>query len=318
MPRPPSRLPSRPAALAEAGLQLSLPLFDGNVLLPAPSAASSATSAATPLPTSAPAPVPQRSERPAPTNTHPHRLFLHPRTNRHVHLGEHQVGYELKRARRRSIGFVVGEEGLSVSAPRWVGQGDIDAALQAKARWILRKLVDQGERLTRVAAARVDWCDGTTLPYLGEPLQIVLNPLVNGARLLDQMSPRALHVGLAHTAEPAQIRDAVQSWLQRQALLRFGERCAHFADRLGVQVRQIRLSSAHTRWGSATSNGTIRLHWRLVHFAPATIDYVVAHELAHLREMNHSPAFWDVVRSVVPDYEQARGALKQQTLPVFD
>jgi len=78
------------------------------------------------------------------------------------------------------------------------------------------------------------------------------------------------------------------------------------------------LSSAGTRWGSAGADGTIRLNWRLVHFAPAVIDYVVAHELAHLREMNHSAAFWDVVRSVVPGYEQARASLRDCVLPPID
>ena len=138
------------------------------------------------------------------------------------------------------------------------------------------------------------------------------------ADALPGVARRALHVGLPQTAEPAQIRDAVQSWLQRQALALFDERCRHFAPRLGVRIKRLRLSSATTRWGSATADGTIRLHWRLLHFALPTIDYVVAHELAHLREMNHSPAFWDVVRSVLPDYERARGALKSDLLPVFE
>ena len=97
---------------------------------------------------------------------------------------------------------------------------------------------------------------------------------------------------------PEQIRDAVQSWFQRQAKRIFEERCRHFAARLGVRMTRLSLSSAATRWGSAGADGAIRLHWRLVHFALPTIDYVVAHELAHLREMNHSAAFWDVVRSV--------------------
>ena len=70
--------------------------------------------------------------------------------------------------------------------------------------------------------------------------------------------------------------------------------------------------------GEAIENLSVRLNWRLGHFALATIDYVVTHELAHLREMNHSPRFWDVVRSVMPDYERARGTLKDDVLPVFD
>ena len=91
-----------------------------------------------------------------------------------------------------------------------------------------------------------------------------------------------------------------------------------FTERLGVRYTRLSLSSAQTRWGSASADGSIRLNWRLIHFALHTIDYVVAHELAHLREMNHSPRFWDVVRSVLPDYERARGVLKDDVLPVFD
>ena len=127
-----------------------------------------------------------------------------------------------------------------------------------------------------------------------------------------------LHVGLPQSATPEQIRDVVQSWLQRQARRVFEERCKHFAQQLGVRYTKLSLSSAQTRWGSAGADGAIRLNWRLIHFAMAQIDYVVAHELAHLREMNHSPRFWDVVRSVMPDYERVRSTLKDDTLPVFD
>jgi predicted metal-dependent hydrolase len=83
-------------------------------------------------------------------------------------------------------------------------------------------------------------------------------------------------------------------------------------------VTRLSLSSASTRWGSASADGSIRLNWRLVHFGLPVIDYVVAHELAHLREMNHSEAFWDVVRSVMPDFEQARGTLRHEVLPALE
>ena len=89
-------------------------------------------------------------------------------------------------------------------------------------------------------------------------------------------------------------------------------------SRSPTQRGALTLSSAQTRWGSASADGSVRLNWRLIHFALPTIDYVVAHELAHLREMNHSPRFWDVVRSVVPDYEQARATLRRDALPAID
>ena len=251
-------------------------------------------------------------------------VFRHPQADREIRLQDHLVGYALRRARRRSIGFVVDAEGLAVSAPRWVGIGDVESALREKATWILRKLREQQERAERLRAAKVDWRDGTTIPFLGEPVIVVVDPRATGAVLhtdaqaLPGVPRLTLHVGLPHTASAEQLRDAVQSWLQRQAKRVFEERVQHFAPQLGVRCRRLGLSSAQTRWGSASADGSIRLNWRLIHFALPTIDYVVTHELAHLREMNHSPRFWDVVRSVLPDYERARGTLKDDVLPVLD
>ena len=250
--------------------------------------------------------------------------FRHPRSQRDVLLTGHRVGYELRRSRRRSIGFVVAAEGLSVSAPRWVGVGEIEAALREKAAWILRKLQEQRERTARLDAARVEWREGGTVPFLGEPVILVLDARTTGAVLhtaadaLPGVPSLTLHLGLPQAAEPDQIRDAVQSWLQRQARRIFEERCTHFAKALRVRMTRLSLSSAATRWGSASADGSIRLNCRLVHFGLPVIDYVVTHELAHLREMNHGPAFWDVVRSALPDFEQARGVLRHEVLPVLD
>ena len=161
----------------------------------------------------------------------------------------------------------------------------------------------------------MEWREGTSIPFLGDPVILVLDPRTTGAVLHTEAAalpgvPRlTLHLGLPQAASAEQIRDAVQSWLQRQARRIFEERCQLFAQRLGVRMTRLSLSSAATRWGSASADGSIRLNWRLVHFGLPVIDYVVTHELAHLREMNHSVAFWDVVRSAMPGFEAARGEI---------
>jgi hypothetical protein len=241
--------------------------------------------------------------------------FRHPRANRQACLGGHAVGYEFKRVRRKTIGFSVAADGLVVSAPRWLGWAEIEAALQEKSRWIVKKLQEQGDRTRALAAQRIDWREGASFPYLGSQVTVALDPRATGAVL--QEGGR-LRVGLPQQATPTQIRDAVQAWLQRQARRVFEERCRHFAQQLNVRVTRLSLSSATTRWGSAGADGAIRLHWRLIHFALPTIDYVVAHELAHLRVMDHSPRFWEVVRSVIPDMERQREGLRDERLPVFD
>lgn len=307
---------------AHEALQLSLFDFDAVGADPSP-AATVAPAAGGPTASTVSHARPQQVSA-APPRADSLGAFDHPRASRSLTLAGTQVAFEFRRARRRSIGFVVGPEGLSVSAPRWVGMTEVEAALREKSRWILRKLQEQQERARRVAQARVQWRDGTSLPFLGETLVVVIDPRATGAVLNTQaqalpgVARLSLHVGLPQECSPGQLRDAVQSWLQRQARRIFEERCAIFAQRLGVRVRRIALSSAATRWGSASADGSVRLNWRLVHFALPVVDYVVAHELAHLREMNHSAAFWDIVRSVVPQYEAARTRLEAEILPVLD
>ncbi|KLR58451.1 M48 family metallopeptidase [Diaphorobacter sp. J5-51] len=251
-------------------------------------------------------------------------VFRHPEASREVLLGDAVVAYALQRARRRSIGFTVGPEGLSVRAPSWVTLAGVDAALRDKAPWILRKLGEQQARRQQEERARIVWGDGAVLPYLGEPLTVVLDPThgfaARGGALEEQggATGRALRIALARSAAPAQVRDAVQAWLMRDARRCFTERLHHFAPLLDVRWTRLRLSSANTRWGSARADGSIRLNWRLMHYRPAIIDYVVAHELSHLRVMDHSPRFWDTVATVVPDYAALRRSLREQPAPPWD
>jgi predicted metal-dependent hydrolase len=257
--------------------------------------------------------APAQAERAAPAAVATVPCFRHPRADREIRLTRAVVGYEFTRAHRRSIGMVVGPEGLSVRAPRWVSLVDVESALRAKERWICNKLLEWHQR-QQAPSARIEWRNGAELPFLGETLRVVLDPTRTGVHRALSPSPELL-VGLPHDADANQIRDGVQAWLQRQARQLFEARVAHYAGLLGVNVKRVSLSSARTRWGSASADGSIRLHWRLVHFGPRVVDYVVAHELAHLREMNHSPRFWDVVRAVMPDFDEPRAALRRMVVP---
>ncbi len=251
--------------------------------------------------------------------------FSHPRANREIQFANVRVAYEFRRSQRRSIGFQVGPDGLRVSAPRWAALRDVDAALRGKERWIVAKLREARERQVRLAAAQIDWREGAEVPFLGEPVVLVIDPrqrhgrggavLVTGDAALPGVPAMALHIGLPQTATPEQLRDTVHAWLMRQARRLFTERLDHFAPQLGVHWQKLSLSSAGTRWGSASVDGSIRLNWRLIHFRLPMIDYVVVHELAHLREMNHSPRFWQHVEDILPDYAERRDTLQNQPVP---
>ena len=243
-----------------------------------------------------------------------------PEKKRLIQFGAQVVSYRLKRSRRKSIGFVVDEEGLSVTAPRWVPMGQIESALHEKERWIIAKIQEMQGR--RRAVPHISWTDGCTLPYLGGSL--VLKTALTGSRTRDAVvfnpSAGTLTVALPPGAEAKQMRDRVQGWLQAEARRIFEERSLIYAQRLGVAPSQLRLSSAKTRWGSCNSDGKILLNWRLIHFPMSSIDYVVAHELAHLREMNHGPRFWETVGEILPGFEAARAHLAEpppDLLPVF-
>ena len=263
-------------------------------------------------------PAPRKIAKPAPPlgDLLAPAVFRHPQANRQVLLGDARVAYWLTRARRRSIGFTVGPEGLAVRAPAWVTLAAVDEALREKAVWITRKLGEQHARQQRLESERIQWGHGAVLPYLGEPLTVTLDSAHRCAALVTLAHGACeLRVALPRAATPAQVRDAVQSWLMRQARQRFTERLQHFAPLLGVRWTRLRLSSAQTRWGSAREDGSICLNWRLMHYRPGIIDYVVAHELSHLRVMDHSPRFWDTVGSVVPDYAALRARLREQPAP---
>lgn len=238
----------------------------------------------------------------------------HPRANREACLAGWVVGYEFQRSARRTVGLTVGPQGLSVRAPLRAPWGEIERFLQSKAAWVVAKL-QQVQALSRQTAAAPVWADGMALDFLGHCLTLQLDPEHGFDGVGAAVVGGNLRVALPHRATAEQIRQAVHAWFMREALAWFQQRLAHFAPVVGVHPTRLGLSRAGSRWGSARSDGGIRLNWRLIHLAPDLIDYVVVHELAHLREMNHSPAFWRVVEQVLPDQAERRRRLKTVRIP---
>lgn len=281
--------PPQPAAALD-NRQLDLPLFAE------PGSTSSSPSPSAPSPDSAVAQQPAVPLAPDGSKL------------RSLAIGSRTLHYALKRSARRSIGFAIDSTGLTITAPRWVTLADIETAITEKQRWIFTKLIEWQTRVEQRALPKVDWKDGAEVPYLGQPVRVKLGS--PQGTLAFSAHDAALQVPLPLQADPQQIKDRVQGWLQGEAKRLFGERLAIYAQKLGVNYRAYALSSAATRWGSCSSDGKIRLNWRLIHFPLSIIDYVVAHELAHLREMNHSPRFWQTVESIFPEFREARQTLK--------
>jgi hypothetical protein len=226
---------------------------------------------------------------------------------RHVQLGGRVVPYRFRRARRRTIGIVVDERGLAAAAPRWATIAEVEAFIREKARWILGRLDDPRRR----SRAPFLWQEGARLPYLGREIVIA-----GATRRAPGLAGDRLEVPARAMSAASMMREVVTAWLRSAALALFHERIAIFAPALRVEPPEVGLSSAASQWGSCTRSasgrGRVLLHWKLVHFEAPLVDYVVAHELAHLRHMNHSTAFWRLVEAVYPGHRAARRALRER------
>ena len=223
--------------------------------------------------------------------------------NRQLQLAGEILSYKLVRARRRTIALFVDGNGIEVRAPRHVAIADIETFMREKERWIRRRLAAPRRR-------PFVWEAGTTLPWLGQSVTLAPRVGQNSVRL----SCGLLEVGLA---DGARLRERVLAWIREQALALFRERVVALSRILDLTVSGVGLSNARTRWGSCSASGRILLNWRLMLLPQHLVDYVVAHELAHRRELNHSVRFWNVVATLYPRYREARRELStlSKTLP---
>ena len=243
-----------------------------------------------------------------------------------VLLGERAVAFKLFRVlRRRNVHVLVNDDGgLEVRAPWRFSVDDARAAIQEHRNWVLGALEETRTRLR----LRPQLVSGSTLPLLDEQLrlrvqvhaQLSLFDARDKARSrLGNVSRdgRDLHVQV-YAAEQSAVRRLLESWYREQAELSFARYMPAIAQMLDVHYGQVSVRAQRTRWGSCSSNGTINLNWRLILMPTRLMEYVLAHELAHLREMNHSPAFWALVETVFADYRQRRRDLElaARTLPL--
>lgn len=221
---------------------------------------------------------------------------------RHIVLAGRVVSYALRRDRRR-LTLRIDEHGLRVGAPPIVALDAIETFIKNHGGWVLQKL---DEFAARTAPRYLPIHDGARLPVLGAEVRVRVTR--GGNRGFWQESERGGELWLA--ARPAaDLAQLARRALQRRALEHFAPRLAAAVARIDRPLPPLALSSARTRWGSCSARSGIRLNWRLIHLPSPLIDYVIAHEAAHLVEMNHSPRFWAVVERLHPDWRDARGAL---------
>jgi len=215
------------------------------------------------------------------------------------------IAYQLERRARRTVGLKITADGLVVHAPKYILEFQLKKLIQEKSNWIVSKL--DARKQNHIPP--IIWQDGETLQLLGNAIN--LNVVQDAKNKQAQFNHDSLTITSPQADDEAVIKHKVIQWYKKQAEVDFGRRLAVLAAKLGVSTPPLKLSSAQSRWGSCSSGGDIRLNWRLLQAPPHIINYVVCHELAHLKEMNHSAKFWAVVESIYPDYKLAEKELKQ-------
>lgn len=214
------------------------------------------------------------------------------------------ISYLLERRPRRTIGLRITENGLVVHAPKRIFEFQLNQILQEKSNWILNKLKNREDNQVE----KIQWVDGEHLLYLGNDIHLSITQSNSNKTLI--FYQKSLNMACLQPNNRAACSRRVIQWYKKQAALDFGRRLEILSAKLGVETPPLTLSNARSRWGSCNSRGEVRLSWRLLQAPPHIINYVICHELAHLKQMNHSAKFYAVLESLFPNYKAAEKELK--------
>jgi len=216
--------------------------------------------------------------------------------------------YKVIRSKRHTLSITVDKDGnVIVRAPLNMPDSRIDGFVREKSDWI-----DKYSRTARSGAAE------RNARLSDFPREL---PLFGGMCPVDNNQPYGYTDGKFHLPEGVSLESLLPYLRRLYGSIAKGTlitRTRLTADRMGIEIADVKINSAKTRWGSCSSKKVINLSWKLIVADISLIDYVIVHELCHTRQMNHSEAFWENVRMVIPDYKERREALKDVQKLLFD
>ena len=223
--------------------------------------------------------------------------------------------YTLVRSRRRRRSLEMSVEpirGLVVRAPINAPQEQVERFVTDRTRWVRRALERQRVRERQL---RREFSTGETLSYLGQALRLVVAGRRAGeaaeAELVGASLEVGIRAGLTESGERSAVAGAVERWYKTRAEVVCSERVRFFAPTIGVRPKRLKIRAQKTRWGSCGKDGSIYLNWALVVAPLHVLDYLVVHELCHLKQAGHGRRFWQLVAAVLPDYEARRAELRR-------
>jgi predicted metal-dependent hydrolase len=229
-----------------------------------------------------------------------------------VTFGGTQIAYSIRRSSRRSTVSIAIDptEGVLVTAPRPASLERLDRIVHAKAPWIIDRLKRRSD-LPPPMPAR-EFVSGETFLHLGRQHRLRLD-------LNEEPRPMRLESGWFCLPVPCTfpeehrgrfVRAALIDWYKRRASRCLPQRMQHWSAKLHIDEPELLLVESRKRWGSASASGTVRINWRIIQAPLSLVDYVVLHELVHLRHPNHTHHFWGAIGRVMPDYEGRKARLR--------
>ncbi len=237
----------------------------------------------------------------------------------YVRFGNTTIDYEVRRSKRRkkTVQITVDGGGVQVAAPVATPESELRAMVRKRAPWIL------GHASTEmIHAAPKRFVSGETLPYLGRNVRLIVDSA-------EMRTPKVrfdhwrflvtIPTTLDESKRYEQIRRAVVTWYRSRAAERLPTVVERWWPRLGRgEVPPVLVRDQRQRWGSCAPDGTLRFNWRAMMLKPALIEYIVAHELAHLTHRNHSSDYWSLLANAMPDAQQRRKTIREagQLLPL--
>lgn len=228
---------------------------------------------------------------------------------------ERQLGFSFsiaRSARRRTVAIEIRRAQVVIRAPLGVDDTYLIKFLRAKTGWVVAKLAEQQQRqeqLTTQQAPR-EWEAGSQVPFMGETLTLVLG---RGTSAAIQRVDNQLHLILSNRSKQpiaAQLRQLLARWYQQQALQILTAKTQVLCRAMGLRCQQVSVKATRSKWGHCTSAGAIQYNWQILLAPEGIVDYLVAHEVSHLRHPNHSAAFWALVESVCSGCKTRRAWLK--------
>lgn len=230
-----------------------------------------------------------------------------------VAYGRHRIVYEVKFSKRKTLGIHVHpDQRVEVHAPEGTTSEAVRAKVQQRSRWILKQQ-RFFETFAQVSPPK-EYVGGETHRYLGRQYRLKIFPLADGQREGVKLIGRYFRVYTSEPENPDRTRRLLEQWFRAKAKQRLTERFeegCRVMRRYGIERPELVIRSMKTRWGSYTPSSRVLLNSRLIHAPAACIDYVVIHELCHLKHPHHGRAFYDLLDLVLPDWRRLKDRLEQ-------